>query len=61
MKLNTVAKSIIAALVAGLGTVQVAAGDGVFTTGEWIQIACATAAALGFVWGVPNAESDGVA
>jgi len=52
--LNPYAKSIIAALVAGLGSLQVANGDGRITLAEWIQIASVTGAALGFVWGVPN-------
>lgn len=55
MRLNVYAKSIIAALVAGLGALQVASGDNVVTVAEWIQVASVTAAALGFVWGVPNA------
>lgn len=54
-KLNVYAKAIIAGLVAGLGALQVASGDNVITTAEWIQVASATVAALGFVWGVPNA------
>ena len=53
-KLNIYAKSIIAALVAGLGALQVANSDGVITASEWVQIASVTLAALGFVWGVPN-------
>jgi len=55
MKLNSVAKSIVGALVAGLGALQVAAADGVVTSGEWIQVASVTLAALVLVWGVPNA------
>ena len=54
MKINSVAKGIIAALVAGLGALQVASTDGRITTMEWIQVASALAAAYGFVWGVPN-------
>jgi len=54
MKLNSVAKSIVGALVAGLGALQVATADGVVTSGEWIQVASVTLAALVLVWGVPN-------
>jgi hypothetical protein len=55
MSLNVYAKAIIAALVAGLGSLQVAAADGHVTPADWIQVASVTLAALGFVWGVPNA------
>ena len=56
MKLNVYAKALIAALVAGLGSLQVASTDGKITPAEWIQVASVTVAALGFVWGVPNAS-----
>ena len=55
-KLSVYAKAIIAALIAGLGSVQVANADGKITMSEWIQVASVTLAALGFVWGVPNAS-----
>ena len=54
MKLNSVAKSIVGALVAGLGSLQIAMTDAVVTSGEWIQVASVTCAALVLVWGVPN-------
>jgi len=54
MKINSVAKSVIGALVAALGALQIAAADGAITSMEWIQIASATVAAAGFVWAVPN-------
>jgi len=54
MKLNSVAKAIVGALVAGLGALQVATADSVVTSGEWIQVASVTLAALVLVWGVPN-------
>ena len=57
MRLNVYAKAIIAALVAGLGSLQVASADGHVTTAEWIQVASVTVAALGLVWGVPNAPT----
>jgi len=56
VKLNAIAKALIAALVAGLGSLQVASADGKITATEWIQVASVTVAALGFVWGVPNAD-----
>jgi hypothetical protein len=52
--MNGVAKSIVGALVAGLGALQVASVDGVVTSGEWIQVGSVTLAALVLVWGVPN-------
>ena len=55
--MNGVAKSIIGALVAGLGALQVASADSVVTSGEWIQVASVTLAALVLVWGVPNVVS----
>jgi len=54
MKINSVAKSIVGALVAGLGSLQIAMTDAVVTSGEWIQVASVTFAALVLVWGVPN-------
>ena len=53
--MNRYAKAIVAALVSGLGSLQVAQADNVVTNAEWIQIASATIAALGLVWGVQNA------
>ena len=52
--MNGVAKSIIGALVAGVGALQVASADGVVTSGEWIQVGSVALAALVLVWGVPN-------
>lgn len=59
MGINGVAKSIVGALVAGLGALQVATSgvtpaDIAVTPGEWIQVASVTLAALVLVWGVPN-------
>lgn len=48
-------KAITAAVVTGLGTLQVAYSDNVVTTQEWVGIAIATVVALGGVWAVPNA------
>ena len=55
MMLAPYAKAVIAALLAGLGSLQVALeGDGAVSNNEWIIIATAIVAALGLVWGVPN-------
>jgi|GEM_PF-1672537 len=53
-KINVYAKAIIAGIVAGLGSLQVANADGKITAAEWIQIASVVVAALGFTWAVPN-------
>jgi len=54
-KLNVYAKSLVAALIAGLGSLQVALTDGKVTPIEGVQIAATVLASLGLVWGVPNA------
>lgn len=58
MSLNPYAKSVVGALVAGLGSLQVALVDNHVTTVEWITVASATVAALGLVWGVPNGRTE---
>lgn len=52
--MNKYAKAIVGALVAGLGSLQVALVDNVVTHTEWITVASTTLAALGLVWGVQN-------
>lgn len=47
-------KAIAAALITGLGSLQVAYSDQVLTTQEIVGIAIATAVALGGVYAVPN-------
>jgi hypothetical protein len=47
-------KAITAAVITGLGTLQVAYSDNLVTNAEWIGIAIATLVALGGVWAVPN-------
>jgi hypothetical protein len=54
--LSKYTKSIVAALVAGLGSLQVALVDNVVSTTEWITVGSAVLAALGFVWGVANTK-----
>lgn len=46
-------KAIVGALVAGLGTLQLALPDGI-TVYEWISVAVTTLVAFGAVWQVPN-------
>lgn len=47
-------KAFTAALLAGLGSLQVALVDNEVTTVEWITVAIATISALGLVYAVPN-------
>lgn len=54
------AKAIVGALVAGLGALEVALLPDAFGVVEvlaieWVRIGSVTVAALGLVWGVPNA------
>jgi hypothetical protein len=49
-------KAFTGAIVTGLGTLQVAYGDGLVTTQEWIGVAIATLVAFGAVWAVPNKQ-----
>lgn len=59
--MNAYAKAVIAALVAGLGALQLALDDNVITGTEWVKVAVAVLAAAGLVWGVPNtAQTDAV-
>lgn len=48
------AKAIVGAIVAALGTTQIALTDSIISPVEWVQIASVTIAALGLIWGVPN-------
>lgn len=54
VKFQPYAKAITAAVVTGLGTLQVAYADQVISTGEWVNVAIATLVALGGVYAVPN-------
>jgi hypothetical protein len=58
MGINQYAKAILAAIIAGLGSLQVALLDETVTASEWVVVALATISALGLVWGVPNASSN---
>ena len=50
----TYLKALAAAVIAGLGALQIAYVDNHVTTQEWINIAIVTVIALGGVWAVPN-------
>ncbi len=52
--INGSMKSILAALIAGLGSLQTALLDDTVTGSEWVAVVAATVAALGFVYGVSN-------
>ncbi|MFD0902318.1 hypothetical protein [Actinomadura sediminis] len=56
MKIGSYAKSLVAAVVAGSGTLGTAMADDVVTTGEWVGVALAVLGALGIVAAVPNAR-----
>ncbi|WP_242890307.1 hypothetical protein [Actinomadura litoris] len=58
MKLGSYAKSIVAAVVAGGGTLGTALADDTVSTGEWVGVALAALGALGVVWVVPNARTS---
>lgn len=53
-------KSIVGALVAGLGSLYQALDNGNVSTQEWTAVALATLAALGVIYGVPNLDPKGV-
>lgn len=48
------AKAIVAAAVAGLGSLGTALGDNVVSGQEWVTITSVTLVALGAVWGITN-------
>lgn len=53
------AKAVIAALLAGLASLQTAMlEDGRVSNNEWIIVAIAVVSALGLVWGVPNTPKE---
>lgn len=51
-------KAIVAALVAGLSTLQTALLDGTVNVNEWVMVGAAAVGALGLTWAVPNAAND---
>lgn len=48
------AKAIMGGLTSGLAALGTALTDGQITGVEWVAVAAALVAGLGFVWGVPN-------
>jgi hypothetical protein len=50
------AKAVMGGLTSGLGALGTALADGQVTAVEWVLVAAALVAGLGFVWGVPNAK-----
>lgn len=54
MKVSRYAKAIVAAVVAGSGTLATALGDGTVSTTEAVAVVLAVLGGLGFTWAVPN-------
>jgi len=52
------AKSILAAIIAGLSSLIVGLSDDTLDTAEWLTAAVATLVALGAVYAVPNKPSE---
>lgn len=57
MKVSKVAKAIVAAVVAGAGTLSTALVDDTVTAAEGWAAGLAVLAALGFTWAVPNRQA----
>lgn len=53
-------KAIVAALIAGLGSIATALGDNAISAQEWVTAGLAFLVALSAVWAVPN-KGRGVA
>jgi hypothetical protein len=56
--IGTIAKCLVAALVAFGGAFSVAKENGTIDDTEWITIGIATAIALFAVWAIPNAKES---
>lgn len=56
--LNTYAKAVVGALVAGGGAIATALEDGAISAQEGVLAGVAFLVALGVVWAVPNAPAD---
>lgn len=52
-----IAKALVAALTAGLGSLATALADNAVSAEEWSTIALTAVVALGAVWGVPNRQA----
>ena len=57
MKIPTMWKAVVAAVVAGAGAAGAALNDSAITTGEAWTIAGAALGALGLTWAVPNRQT----
>lgn len=55
---QTNAKALVAAVVAGLGSLKAAVAENGVSAEEGIEVAIVTLVALGGVWAVPNLISD---
>ncbi|MFJ2004829.1 hypothetical protein [Streptomyces chartreusis] len=56
MKVSRYAKAVVAAVVAGAGSLGTAMQDGIVTQGEAVTAALLALGALGVVWKVPNRQ-----
>ncbi|MET9123029.1 hypothetical protein [Streptomyces sp. NPDC004528] len=54
MKLSRYAKAVVAAVVAGSGSLATALNDGTVTATEAVTVVLAVLGALGITWAVPN-------
>jgi hypothetical protein len=58
MKVSRYAKAIVAAVVAGAGSLGTAMQDGAVTQAEGVTAVLLALGALGVVWRVPNREPE---
>lgn len=56
--MNTIAKAIIGALIAGLTAIGTGLTDGGVSAQEWVAALVAFLVALGGIYAVPNAPTD---
>lgn len=56
MRVTRYAKAVVAAIVAGAGSLGTAMQDGTLTRAEGFTATCLALGALGVVWRVPNRE-----
>lgn len=54
MKVNRYLKAIVAAVIAGAGSLSAAMSDSTVTGAEWVTVLVATLGALGITYVVPN-------
>lgn len=58
VKLGVVGKAVVAALAAGLATLQIATADGSLSSSDLITIVLAVLGTLGVTYAVPNKTLD---